>query len=76
MQAQPWAGMIPTTGNGSPLPYSCLQNFMDRGARQAPPTDHRVSHGCACLSFISAVLGLVWPWPGVEVLLCTCGTRA
>ena len=25
----------PTEGNGNPLQYSCLENPMDRGARQA-----------------------------------------
>ena len=28
----PWVGKIPWRGNGSPLQYSCLENFMDRGA--------------------------------------------
>ena len=25
----------PEEGNGNPLPYSCLENYMDRGAWQA-----------------------------------------
>ena len=41
-----------------------------------PSTGHRVSHGCTCLLFISAALGLLELWPGVEVLLCACGTWA
>ena len=28
----PWVGKIPWRGNGSPLQYSCLENFMDTGA--------------------------------------------
>ena len=28
----PWVGKIPQEGNGNPLQYSCLENFMDRGA--------------------------------------------
>ena len=36
----PW-GRSPGEGNGNPLQYSCLENFMDRGAWQA------VIHGVA-----------------------------
>ena len=28
----PWFGKTPGKGNGNPLQYSCLENFMDRGA--------------------------------------------
>ena len=28
-------GRSPGVGNGNPLQYSCLENFIDRGARQA-----------------------------------------
>ena len=28
----PWVGKIPGVGNGNLLQYSCLENFMDRGA--------------------------------------------
>ena len=28
-------GRYPREGNGYPLQYSCLENFMDRGARRA-----------------------------------------
>ena len=28
-------GRYPREGNGYPLQYSCLENFMDRGARKA-----------------------------------------
>ena len=31
----PGSGRSPGGGNGNPLQYSCLENFMDRGARQA-----------------------------------------
>ena len=34
-------GLIPGEGNSYPLQYSCLENFMDRGAWQA--TVHRVT---------------------------------
>ena len=34
-------GRSPGVGNGNPLQYSCLENSMDRGARQA--TVHRVT---------------------------------
>ena len=27
-----WVGEIPREGNGNPIQYSCLGNFMDRGA--------------------------------------------
>ena len=31
----PGLGRLPGEGNGNPLQYSCLENFMDRGAWQA-----------------------------------------
>ena len=31
----PESGIFPGVGNGNPLQYSCLTNFMDRGAWQA-----------------------------------------
>ena len=31
----PRSGRSPGEGNGNPLQYSCLENFMDRGAWQA-----------------------------------------
>ena len=31
----PWVGKIPGEGNGNSVQYSCLENPMDRGARQA-----------------------------------------
>ena len=30
-----WVGKIPGGGHGNPLPYSCLENPMDRGAWRA-----------------------------------------
>ena len=35
------SGSFPRGGNGNTLQYSCLENFMDRGAWQA--TVHRVT---------------------------------
>ena len=37
----PGLGRSPGEGNGYPLQYSCLENFMDRGARWA--TVHRIT---------------------------------
>ena len=37
----PGSERSPGEGGGSPLQYSCLENLMDRGARQA--TVHRVA---------------------------------
>ena len=37
----PGSGRSPGTGNGNPLQYSCLENFMDRGAWQT------IVHGVA-----------------------------
>ena len=65
----PGSGRSPGEGNGNPRQYSCLENPMDRGARQA--TVHgvaksrtrlsgfthslkRESHGCCCLSALSS----------------------
>ena len=36
-----WVERSPGEGNGNPLQYSCLENFMDRGAWQAAV--HRVT---------------------------------
>ena len=37
----PGLGKYPGKGNGNPLQYSCLENFMDRGAWWA--TIHRIA---------------------------------
>ena len=37
----PESGRSPGEGNGNPLQYSCLENFMDRGAWEA--MFHRVA---------------------------------
>ena len=37
----PGSGRSPGGGNGNPLQYSCLENAMDRGTRQA------IVHGVA-----------------------------
>ena len=39
--SMPGSGRSPGGGHGNPLQYSCLENPMDRGARQA--TVHRVA---------------------------------
>ena len=53
MQAQPRAGTIPTTGNGSPLPYSCLQNFMVHGQRSsAGPVHGSQGQPWLCVPFV------------------------
>ena len=35
LSSTPGPGKSPGEGNGNPLQYSCLENPMDRGARQA-----------------------------------------
>ena len=35
MGSIPGLGISPGIGNGNPLQYSCLENFIDRGAWQA-----------------------------------------
>ena len=44
----PGSGRSPGEGNGIPLQYSCLENSMDRGARQA--TVHGVAKSQLSLS--------------------------
>ena len=44
----PGLGRSPGEGNGNPLQYSCLENPMDRGTRQA--TVHRITKGWTRLS--------------------------
>ena len=44
----PGLGSSPGEGNGSPFQYSCLENFMDRGAWQA--TVHGVTKSWTRLS--------------------------
>ena len=39
----PGSGRSPGGGHGNPLQYSCLENSMDRGARQASPWGHKES---------------------------------
>ena len=42
------SGRSPGEGNGNPLQYSCLENSMDRGARQA--TRYRITKSQTRLS--------------------------
>ena len=44
----PGSGRYPRGGNGNPLQYSCLENPMDSGTRQAP--GHVVAKGQIRLS--------------------------
>ena len=44
----PWVEKIPGEGNGNPLQYSCLENFMNRGACRS--TVHGIAKGQARLS--------------------------
>ena len=44
----PGSGTSAGEGNGNPLQYSCLENFMDRGAWQ--PTVHGVTKSWTQLS--------------------------
>ena len=41
MGSIPGSERFPEEGNGTPLQYSCLEDFMDRGAWRA--TDHKVA---------------------------------
>ena len=43
---------FPGGENGNPLQYSCLENFMDRGAQQA--TVHRVAESHTRLSIVQS----------------------
>ena len=45
LSSTPGPGRSPGEGNGNPLQYSCLENPMDRGARQATysPWGHKES---------------------------------
>ena len=40
----PESGRSPGGGNGNPLQYSCLENFMDRGTCQATVYETTVGH--------------------------------
>ena len=40
----PWVRSSPEEGHGNPLQHSCLENSMDRGARQG--TTERLTHTC------------------------------
>ena len=48
----PWSGRSSGGGHGNPPQYSCLENPMDRGARQA--TVHRVAESQTRLKHLSA----------------------
>ena len=44
----PGSGRCPEEGNGNPLQYSCLTNFLDRGTWQLQSMgSQRVGHDCA-----------------------------
>ena len=47
----PGSGIAPEIGNGNLLQYSCLENAMDRGARQA--TVHGVAKSWTRLGYIA-----------------------
>ena len=47
MGSIPESGRSPGVGNGNPLQYSCLENFMDRGAWWATVRLQRVRHDWA-----------------------------
>ena len=48
----PGSGRVPGEGNGNTLQYSCLENSMDRGARQARAHgSQRVEHDWATNTF-------------------------
>ena len=51
IQVQSLGWEDPLEGNGNPLQYSCLENYMDRGAWQA--SVHGVATGRTCLSMHS-----------------------
>ena len=56
----PGSGRSPGEGNGNPLQYSCLENFMDRGAWLA--TVHGVTRSQTQLSTESRISPLPLPW--------------
>ena len=47
-QVHPWVGKVPGEGNGNPLQYSCLENFMERGASWAI-VRHDYIYVCVCV---------------------------
>ena len=54
------SGRSPEVGNGNPLQYSCLRNFMDRGAWWV--TVHGESESCSVVSDSLRPRGLYSPW--------------
>ena len=81
MQVQSLGGEdSPGVGNGSPLQYSCLENPMDRGSRQAPvhgvtvrhdwATEHRTAHPIFFIPIIiySCIYWLVYHSPDLTGL--------
>ena len=63
-------GRCPGEGNGNPLQYSCLENPMDRGARQA--TVHGVAKSQTRLSTAQHAT----PQRGMEFLSKVCGANS
>ena len=51
MGSIPGSGRCPGGGHGNPLPYSCLENLMDRGAWRV--TVHRVTQSQTQLKRLS-----------------------
>ena len=62
------SGRAPGGGHGNPLQFSCLENPMDRGARQA--TVHRVTKSWTPLKWFStkAKIYVLKPWQVWNVL--------
>ena len=59
----PGSGRAPGEGNGNPLQYSCLENFMDRGAwRAIVPWGHKESDRTET-SEHSTHNKISWHWP-------------
>ena len=61
----PGSGRSPGVGNGNPLQYSCLENFLDRGAWRV--TEHRVAKCQTRLKQLSMHTKLAI----ITVLLCS-----